>query len=319
MELDNRDKLLTVAFYNVENFFDTVDAALKNDNDFTPKGKLVWNYRRYYKKLKKISYVISQIGKDCSSNLPVLVGLVEVENTKVLNDLVNHKNLINYGYRYIHFDSKDSRGIDVALLFRDTFFEPVNSKSYPLDFTNEENEIEHSRAILLVSGFLNGELIHVIVNHWPSRREGAEETAYKRIKAAKLVTEIIDEVKVDDPRAKFIIMGDFNDNPTSKSIEEHLVSDDFFNPMKSLYEKGLGTLTFKKQWFLFDQIIVSKNLLDKDSSKNYFLKASVFNKKWLQVFKGKYKGSPHRTYVGPWYKGGFSDHFPVYINLNNKH
>lgn len=317
MNLSNREEVLTVAFYNVENLFDTVNDVYTNDSDYTPKGKLAWDFRRYYKKIKKISYVISQIGKESSSNLPALVGLVEVENTKVLDDLVNHKNLVNYGYRCVHFDSSDRRGIDTALLFRDAFFDPVDSKIYPLNFLNEDGIIEYSRDILLVSGFLNNELIHIIVNHWPSRREGTKETEEKRIAAAQVVNTIILEVTEKDAEAKFIIMGDFNDNPTSTSIEKHLVTEYFFNPMKAFYEKGLGTLTFQKQWFLFDQIIMSKNFLDKNTTTNYFLKANIFNKKWLQVPKGKLKGSPHRTYIGPWYKGGFSDHFPVYINLKN--
>lgn len=315
MSKPDRKKVLTVAFYNVENLFDTINSGYTNDADFTPKGKLAWDYRRYYKKLKKISYVISQIGKESSSNLPALIGLVEVENTKVLHDLVNHKNLNNYGYRYIHFESSDSRGIDTALLYRDAFFDPVNSKTFPLNFINEDGTIEYSRDVLLVSGFLNNELIHIIVNHWPSRREGIKETEHKRIKAAQLVTSIIEEIKEKDTQAKVIIMGDFNDNPTSKSIEDYLVTEDFFNPMEALHEQGLGTLTFKKQWFLFDQIIISKNLLEESTNNQSFINADIFNKKWLQVSKGKLKGSPHRTYIGPWYKGGFSDHFPVYISF----
>lgn len=313
MSQQNREEVLTVAFYNVENLFDTINNKYTNDANYTEKGKLAWDYRRYFKKLKKISYVISQVGKESSNNLPALVGLVEVENTKVLNDLINHNNLKDYGYRYVHFDSSDSRGIDTALLYRDAFFDPVDSKIYPLNFTNKDGFLQHSRDVLLVSGFLNNELVHIIVNHWPSRREGAKETEHKRIKAAQLVSSIVEEIKDKDTQAKIIIMGDFNDNPTSKSIQEHLVSDDFFNPMKELHKQGLGTLTFQKNWFLFDQIIVSKNFLDKATSNHYFIKAKIFNKKWLQVTRGKLKGSPHRTYIGPWYKGGFSDHFPVYI------
>ena len=316
MDKLNREEVLTIGFYNVENLFDTINNHFTNDSDYTPKGKLAWNYRRYYKKLKKISYVISQIGKESSSNLPVLMGLVEVENSTVLNDLVNHKNLINYGYRYVHFESSDRRGIDTALLYRDAFFDPVDSKTYPLNFLNEDGVIEYSRDILLVSGFLNNELIHVIVNHWPSRREGVKETEFKRIKAAELVKSIVEEITSNDAQAKVIIMGDFNDNPSSKSIQEHLVSEEFFNPMKRIYKDGLGTLTFQNQWFLFDQIIISKNLKDKSSTTNSFIEAKIFNKNWLRVGKGKLKGSPSRTYIGPWYKGGFSDHFPVYISIN---
>lgn len=318
MNKKNRDEVLTIAFYNVENLFDTINNKYTNDSNYTPKGKLAWDYKRYFKKLKKISYVISQIGKEASNNLPVLVGLVEVENTKVLNDLVNHKNLSDYGYRYVHFDSSDRRGIDTALLYRDSFFDPVDTKTYPLNFINEDGVVEYSRDVLLVSGFLNNELIHIIVNHWPSRREGVKETEHKRIKASELVAEIIEEISEKDTQAKIIIMGDFNDNPTSKSIKDYLVTEDFFNPMQDLYKQGLGTLTFQKKWFLFDQIIVSKNFLNQSISNHHFLEANIFDKKWLQVAKGKLKGSPHRTYIGPWYKGGFSDHFPVYITLEKQ-
>ncbi len=314
----SRDKIITIAFYNVENLFDTIDDPLTNDDSFTPSGKRKWTRKRYFKKLQKISYVISQIGKNISNEAPVLVGLVEVENRKVLNDLIHQKKLFDYGYRYIHFDSKDERGIDTALLYRDQFFDPVDSKRFHFDFLDKESgEKDHTRDVLLVSGFLNGELVHIIVNHWPSRREGEEVTRHKRVKAAQVVQKVINEIRVEDSQAKIIIMGDFNDNPSSESIQEYLVSEDFHNPMLSLHTKGLGSLTFKKEWFLFDQIIVSKNLLG-DEARHKFTGAKIFNKRWLQTHKGKYKGSPFRTYIGPWYKGGFSDHFPVYVNFLKK-
>lgn len=311
----NRDKVLNIAFYNVENLFDTIDDPFTNDDKFTPTGERKWTKKRYYKKLKKLSYVISQIGKDCSTETPVLVGLAEVENTRVLDDLIRQKELLNEGYRYVHYESKDERGIDTALLYRDQFFDPVSSKKYQLDFIEDDGTKDHTRDVLVVSGFFNGELIHVIVNHWPSRREGEEETKVKRIKAAEIVHEAIEDIREKDAHPKIIIMGDFNDNPTSESIQRHLVTKDFLNPMEYLYNKGLGSLTYKKEWFLFDQIIVSKNLFKDTITEHKFLKAKIFNKKWLTTHKGKHKGSPFRTYIGPWYKGGFSDHFPVYISF----
>ncbi len=314
----NRKEVFTVAFYNVENLFDTVSDPHTNDDKFTPKGERKWNYNRYRKKIKKISHVISQIGKDTSGHLPVLVGLVEVENTTVLNDLTTHKNLINYGYRYIHYESKDERGIDTALIYRDEFFDPVSSKRYHFDFEDEDGTLDFSRDVLSVSGFLNGELVHIIVNHWPSRREGKEETDPKRFRAAEIVHEAIQDIKAKDEQAKIIIMGDFNDNPADKSIQDYLMTEEFFNPMEKLHKKDSGTLTFKKEWHLFDQIIVSNEFLEEGHSDHQFLKAKIFNKKWLQTHKGKYKGSPYRTYIGPWYKGGFSDHFPVYIHMTKR-
>jgi exonuclease III len=313
----SRNQLLNIAFYNVENLFDTVDDPLTNDDKFTANGERRWTNKKYQRKLKKISYVISQIGKKVSNESPVIVGLVEVENTKVLDDLVAQKNLRNCGYRYVHFESKDERGIDTALLYRAQFFEPVDSKKFQFDFLDADGTKDHTRDVLLVSGFLNDELVHVIVNHWPSRREGEELTKPKRIKAAKVVHEAIDEILKKDENAKIIVMGDFNDNPNSESIEKHLVTSEFFNPMLPLYKNGLGTLTFKKQWYLFDQMILSKNF-NNGNSKHQFLDVKIFNKRWLKTHKGKHKGSPFRTYIGPWYKGGFSDHFPIYASFFKK-
>ncbi|WP_442264669.1 endonuclease/exonuclease/phosphatase family protein [Tenacibaculum sp. ZS6-P6] len=313
----SRDKIINIAFYNVENLFDTIDDPLTNDDKFTPSGIRKWTNKRYFKKLQKISYVISQIGKDSSNEAPAIVGLVEVENTKVLNDLIHQKKLLEYGYRYVHYESKDERGIDTALLYRDQFFDPVNSRKIQFDFIDENGERDHTRDVLLVSGFLNGELIHIIVNHWPSRREGEEITRHKRIKAAKVVQNLISEIREEDQQAKIIIMGDFNDNPSSESIKDYLVSEDFYNPMFNLHIKGLGSLTYKKEWFLFDQIIVSNNLLE-DEVEHKFIAAKIFNKRWLKTHKGKHKGSPFRTYIGPWYKGGFSDHFPIYVSFLKK-
>ncbi len=313
----SRNQLLNIAFYNVENLFDTIDDPLTNDDKFTAKGERKWTNKRYFRKLKKISYVISQIGKKNSNELPVIVGLVEVENNRVLDDLIAQKNLKNSGYRYVHYDSKDERGIDTALLYRDQFFEPVSSKKFRFNFIDDDGSEDYTRDVLSVSGFLNDELIHVIVNHWPSRREGEEETKSKRIEASKIVLKAIEEIKSKDKDAKIIIMGDFNDNPNSESIEEHLVVSGFFNPMIALFKQGLGTLTYRKEWFLFDQIILSENFKTEDI-KHKFKDVKIFNKKWLKTHKGKYKGSPFRTYIGPWYKGGFSDHFPIYASFIKK-
>ncbi|CAL2087157.1 endonuclease/exonuclease/phosphatase family protein [Tenacibaculum sp. 190524A05c] len=313
----SREQLLTIAFYNVENLFDTIDDPFTNDDKYTAKGERKWTHKRYRRKLKKISYVISQIGKKVSKETPVIVGLVEVENTRVLEDLVAQKDLRNHGYRYVHFDSKDERGIDTALLYRAQFFEPVSSKKFQFNFLDEDGTKDHTRDVLLVSGFLNEELVHIIVNHWPSRREGEEETRPKRIQAAKVVQKAVEEIRSKDSEAKIIIMGDFNDNPDSESIEQHLVTEDFYNPMLGLQKQGLGTLSFRKEWYLFDQIILSKNFKKKET-EHEFLDVRIFNKRWLKTHKGKFKGSPFRTYIGPWYKGGFSDHFPIYATFLKK-
>jgi len=312
MATTTRKNIYTIAFYNVENLFDTVDNPNTVDDEYLPSSRRRWTKKRYHHKVKKLSSVIQQLGSNLSKHKPAIVGLVEVENSKVVHDLISHKNLVNHSYGYVHYDSPDERGIDVALLYNRNLFEVYSSKTYSLELTDDEGKPDYTRDILRVSGSLNGELVHILVNHWPSRRDGEEETKPSRIKAAQLVHKAINEIKSEIENPKIIIMGDFNDDPISESVKQHLVTDEFFNPMESLFDKGIGTLTFNGNWNLFDQIIFSKNFLTKESEKHTFLHAEVFNKDWLQVFKGKLKGSPFRTYIGPWYKGGYSDHFPVY-------
>lgn len=314
MNWSKRKERFTIAFYNVENLFDTENNPLTSDDDFTPSSKRHWNKKKYLNKIKKITSVISQIGTEESILPPVIIGVAEVENTKVIADLVNHKHLSQYNYGYVHYDSPDERGIDVALLYNKLFFDVISSKTYPLYLTSTTGEIDYTRDLLVVKGKLNGELIHVFVNHWPSRRDDSDmETKEKRIKAAKQVLEVVEVIKQEEKEAKFIIMGDFNDDPISESISDFLVTDEFYNPMKTLFKKGVGTLTYHKEWHLFDQIIISKGFLDSRISKQTFLKACILNKKWLRFYKGKFKNSPFRTYIGPWYQGGYSDHFPVYL------
>ncbi|TYP99960.1 hypothetical protein C7447_101568 [Tenacibaculum adriaticum] len=311
----SQKQIFTVAFYNVENLFDTVDNPLTADDDFTAKSKRRWTLSRYGKKIKKLSSVISQLGTKVSSHSPVVVGLVEVENSKVVQDLIRHKNLHKHDYGFVHYDSPDERGIDVALLYDKKFFEVISSKTYSLELTDDNGDIDYTRDVLRVSGHLHGELVHILVNHWPSRREGEEESKHKRIKAASIVHNAINDIKEQISDPKIIIMGDFNDDPTSESVKKNLVTNDFYNPMESLFEEGYGTLTFNGKWNFFDQIIFSKNFIECNGTQHSFLYAEVFNKQWLKIFKGKLKNSPFRTYIGPWYKGGFSDHFPVYTYL----
>lgn len=210
----------------------------------------------------------------------------------------------------MHYDSSDERGIDTALLYQPDFFEVIYSKTYLLLLFDEDGSRDYTRDVLLVCGKLKGETIYILVNHWPSRREGVELTEPNRVKAAELVIEIMNEIQYADENARFVIMGDFNDNPHDKSIQT-LVNSGLFNPMQRLYDRGFGTLTHQKEWHLFDQILVSKGFLQ-EQKKLQFIEAKIYNNDRLRVFKGKLKGSPFRTFIGPWYKGGISDHFPVY-------
>lgn len=313
-----KENTITIAFYNVENLFDTKDNPLTADDDFTLKGKKRWGYKRYKKKIKRLSSVISQLGIHRSKLPPAIVGLVEVENAKVVADLVNSSNLRRHHYGFVHYDSPDERGIDVALLYNKQVFELLDSETFPVYLEDEDGDRDYTRDILKVSGNLKGELIHVLVNHWSSRREGVALTEPKRIIAAETARDIIEKIRSKDPNAKIIVMGDFNDDPTCKSVKDYLVQDDFYNPMKSLLDEGIGSLNHRGKWNLFDQIIFSNNFLNKEENHLYLKYAEVFNQKWMKVYKGKLKGNPFRTYIGKWYQGGFSDHFPVYAFLKKK-
>ena len=314
-----KKSITTIGFYNVENLFDTIDNPNTADDDFTADGKKKWNNKRYRIKIKKLGSVISQLGLNRSKYPPAIVGLVEVENAKVVEDLVNSSNLRKHHYGFAHYDSPDERGIDVALLYNKHAFEYLGSETHPVFLTNEEGERDYTRDILRVTGNLHGELVHILVNHWSSRREGATETEHKRIIAAETARSVITEIRDKNFDAKIIVMGDFNDDPTSKSVKDYLVAKDFHNPMTSLLDREeTGTLTYDGKWNLFDQIIFSNNFLEKKEGEFYFKHAEVFNKEWLKIFKGKLKGSPFRTYIGKWYQGGFSDHFPVYAFLKKK-
>lgn len=305
----------TIAFYNLENLFDTKKDPNILDDDFTPNGKKSWNYKRYKRKINKLSTVISQIGTKKSYFSPAIIGVAEVENKTVLNDLISTINLKKEHYDFVHYDSPDERGIDVALLYKKELFELLHSETFTLYLENENGERDFTRDVLLVKGNLNGELMHFIINHWPSRRNGDDITEDKRIKAAELVTSIVHKIQIESIYAKIIVMGDFNDDPTNISIKKYLVNDTFYNPMERLISTGHGTLNHDKKWHLFDQIIFTKNFIETFENKHSLKYAEVFDEHFLKEWKGKFKGNPFRTYIGKWYQGGFSDHFPVYVYL----
>ena len=319
-------KVNTIAFYNLENLFDTEDDPLTFDDDRTPDGKDHWTEEIYQDKLKNMAKVISVIGAKVSGNTPAIIGVSEIENRKVLEDLVNQEPLLKKDYGIIQFDSPDRRGIDVALLYRKKLFTPINYKAHELIIydNNDPTKRIFTRDQLLVSGMLDGEKIHIIVNHWPSRSGGEERSRPKRIKAAKLNRQIIDSLFTEDPYAKIITMGDFNDDPSNPSIKEYLDAKrktknlkmkELYNPMEDMARQGLGSLAYRDNWNLFDQIIISTELTKKDFSSYRFYKAGIYNETYLVNAHGRYKGYPYRSFVGGGYTGGYSDHFPVYIYL----
>ncbi len=306
----------TVGFYNVENLFDIYNDPKTRDDDFTPSGKKTWSYERYQDKLQKISAVISLLGTEHSTTSPVLIGLVEVENETVLRDLVQHPNLKEAPYAYVHYDSPDERGIDTALLYDKQHFELLESNAYPVYIENAHGYRDYTRDVLWVTGKLKGDKVHLLVTHWPSRKTGGENTSQKRIDAAMHLQEIIQTIYTTEPDAKIILLGDFNDNPTNESVQDYLVTEEFHNPMKQLFDpNSKGTTCYQGKWNLFDQIIVSKNFLEAHNHELSFKQAEIFDKEWLKIQRGKLKGSPFRTYIHKWYQEGYSDHFPVYATF----
>ena len=313
--MDKTTETYTIAFYNIENLFDIDNDPLTHDDDFLPTSVNRWTPKRYQNKLKKLGTVISQIGVENTDVAPAIIGLAEVENQKVLSDLVNSKNLIKENYSYVHYDSMDERGIDVALLYKSDIFKYEKSETFSVYLQNDLGLQDYTRDILLVEGKLNNESVTILVNHWSSRREGVKETEFKRIAAAKAVNSILKKLKLENPNQKIIVMGDFNDNPNDNSLLLLEKESELFNPFKTVWSRDKGSLNHHFQWHLFDQILFSTNFFNTTSSGLLFKEAQVFNSKFLKQYKGKYKGQPFRTFVGKKYKGGFSDHFPVYIQL----
>ncbi|WP_405208946.1 endonuclease/exonuclease/phosphatase family protein [Aquimarina sp. LLG6339-5] len=325
-------KVNTIAFYNVENLFDTEDDPITYDDDRTPNGKDHWTEDIYKDKLKNMAKVISEIGADVTKNAPAIIGVAEIENRKVLEDLANEPVLLPKDYGIVQFDSPDRRGIDVALLYQKALFRPINTSKHELLIysSNDPTKRVYTRDQLLVSGYLDGDLIHVIVNHWPSRSGGEARSRSKREKAAELNKKIIDSLFDIDPYAKVITMGDLNDDPDNSSVKKVLAAKaekedvklkGLYNPMYNMSKKGIGSLAWRDSWNLFDQIIISKGLLDKDYSSYKYYKAGVYNKNYLANPRGRYKGYPYRSFANGAYTGGYSDHFPVYVYLikeNNK-
>ncbi len=318
-------KIHTLAFYNLENLFDTINDPLKFD-EYSPIMELKTNRAEAYKnKVNNMARVISEIGKDVTKNTPAVIGICEVENKSVLDDITNNVLLIEKNYGIIHYDSPDSRGIDVGLLYQKNLFTPINSSTYELKiYDDESKERITTRDQLLVSGNLDGDLIHIIVNHWPSRRGGEARSKPKRIAAAKLNKRIVDSLQADDPYAKVVIMGDLNDNPNDPSLKDVLKtirkrkkvdSKGLYNPFENYYRDGLGTTAYRDNWSLFDQIIISKPLLNKDFSSYRYYKSGIFNRNYLITSNGKYKGYPFRSWNDSGFSHGFSDHFPVYMYL----
>ncbi len=318
-------KIHTVAFYNLENLFDTINDPTKFD-EASPMMELKTNRSAVYKKkVKNMARVIAQIGTDFAHNSPAIIGVSEIENREVLEDVVNDSSLISKDYGIIHYHSPDARGIDVAMLYQKQLFTPISTSSHELKiFDDLSHKRVYTRDQLLVSGKLDGDLIHVIVNHWPSRSGGEARSRPKREAAAKLTKHLVDSLQVIDPYAKVFIMGDLNDDPTNSSVKDILKAKKdkdkvpfkgIYNPYESMFKNGIGTTAYRDAWSLFDQILITAPLVEKDFSSFRYYKAGIFNDNFLTQKSGRFKGYPFRSFGYSGFTDGYSDHFPVYVYL----
>lgn len=308
-----------IGFWNVENLYDTLNDQWKNDEDFTPAGRNGWTGERYRTKITHLAEVISKMATDVTPDGLTMMGLCEIENKSVVVDLVNSPALKNRHYKIVHIEGPDARGVDPSFIYNPAFFKVIKSLSYSVKLKPDSNH--KTRDILVISGMLSGEAVTVLVNHWPSRRGGETQGRQNRNSAATVARRITDSVTRENPQARILIMGDFNDDPINESIKkivgtcndiDSLNGDQYFNAMEKLYKEGVGTLAWQDSWNLFDQILLNKNWLTPTTGWQYH-STRVFNKDFLKNDYGRYKGYPLRTYTGAKYTGGYSDHFPVFI------
>jgi predicted extracellular nuclease len=275
--------------------------------------------------------VISEMGRQYTNDTPVIIGLIEVENRQVIQDLIKQPPLAKTDYGIIHYNSYDARGIDVAFIYQKKRFIPTHSLKKELVLFNENGKREYTRDILVVSGILDGEKIALFMNHWPSRRGGEAISLPKRNAAAVLLKKQMDSIRKLDPATKLFAMGDFNDDPVSSSLKNYLgavgdkkdLSDKYpyYNLMYKMFKNGVASLAYKDAPNLFDQIIVSQNVLsDEKFTPTYSVyKAEIFAPDYLKNTEGQWKGYPLRSWDGDRFTGGFSDHFPAFVVVQKEY
>lgn len=313
---------VSIGFYNVENLFDTINDPNIRDDDFTPSGVNRWNSARYNEKLENLARVISLMGRDFNPDGPVVLGLAEVENRAVLEDLARQEAISQRNYQVVHYFGPDARGVDVAFMYQEKYFTYLSSKAYPSVIDDMPGF--RTRDQLLLTGELLGERMHFIVAHWPSRRGGERRSRPLRTAMADIARHIVDSIQDAEPGAKIIFMGDLNDNPTDISVRKHLRSkgspmgikdNELYNPFEDLFRRGIGSNAWRDTWSLFDQILISPAFLSDGYHSWRYHRAEVFNAPFLRQPAGRFQGYPFRTYGGGVYLGGYSDHFPTLIYL----
>lgn len=334
----NSKRNYVIGFYNLENLFDTYHDEGKRDDDFLPDGKNKWTETKYNKKIHNMARVIKAMAKDNGAYHTIL-GVSEVENRHVLEDLVNEPQIADANYQIVHYDGPDRRGVDVALFYKPEQFTLLDSESIPFDFNSTNIEFnmdkegqEHfkTRDILMARGLIDGEMFAIYVAHLPSRIGGKGQDL--RARGAEIIYEHSMKLQNKYPKINIVVMGDMNDDATDPSMTEYLhgrvtikeVSEvDFFSPFMSMLKAGYGTLAYRGNWNLFDCILVNHNLVNgEDDSlqimpivkkKKQKFYGRVFNKPFMVVQKGRFKGQPFRTFSGGAFINGYSDHYPTYI------
>lgn len=292
--------------------------------EFTPESNKRYGKKIYQQKLDNTAKVISEVGFRETGSAPVIMGLIEVENRNVVKDLISQPALKKYNYDLIHYNSFDARGVDVALIYQKSRFIPVNSYKKELKIYNPDGKREYTRDILVAIGYLDDEKVAVFMNHWPSRRGGEAVSLPKRNAAAALLKQQMDSIGAAHPSIKMFAMGDFNDDPVSSSLKKHLkavgtpkeLSDEtpYLNLMYPLYKKGVASLAYQDAPNLFDQIIVSRNLVSDFLTTDYKVqKAELYAPPYLITKDGNFKGYPYRSWSGDRWTGGYSDHFPAFV------
>ena len=328
---ERRYQMYGVMFYNLENLFDTINNNGVYDKEFSPEGARQWNGTKYWQKQHNMAYTIGQMEVNGSPAVgPVIIGVSEIENITVLQDLVRQPEIKDRRYQIVHHDSPDRRGVDVGLLYNPRFFKVLNVTNQRINKYLPDYPEFRSRDQLCVTGMLAGEKVSVIVNHWPSRLGGEEQSSYLREAAGRMARETMDSLLRDDPNQGIIFMGDLNDDPQNKSCSEAVgakkeIKDclaepgSCFNPWWNILNRGIGTLGYKGNWNLFDQIIFTdyflKNFESKEKPTLTFLRAEVLNRKFLRSNEGDRQGYPLRTFSGGVFLNGYSDHFPTMIYL----
>ncbi|MFZ4544938.1 MAG: hypothetical protein ACOYOA_12870 [Saprospiraceae bacterium] len=313
-----------IGFYNLENLYDTENDPTIDDEEFLPNGKKNYNLEMYHDKLDHLADVISRLGKDFTPDGLAILGVAEIENKKVLEDLIIRPKLADRNWGIVHYNSPDVRGVDVGLIYQTKYFTPVFSKPIGMNQKDSKGKERKTRDILYVKGVLDGDTMHILVNHWPSRRGGAAATEPYRKDCARVCREFSDSLFNIDPLTKILIMGDLNDDPSSPSLKEVLmakekkedvVESQLYNPLYKFFKAGIGTLAYDDSWNLFDNIVISYGVIQSKKAGYHYYKARVYNEPFMQEKSGAYKSYPKRTFIGDTYNGGYSDHFPVYLTL----